>query len=608
MAAFNHQHIFLDPDPDPEVAFKERERLFGLPRSSWEDYDRALISPGGGLYRRSAKSIALSEAVRAMLVVKHERLTPNELIQWLLQAPVDLLWNGGIGTYVKAESETHEAVRDKVNDALRVDAKQLRCKVVGEGGNLGFTQLGRIEFVARGGRMYTDAVDNSAGVDCSDHEVNIKILLRQAADNGDITPKQRDLLLEQMTDEVARLVLADNYTQTQSISMVASKASALLYEHARCIELMEQRGLLNRELEFLPSKKQIATRQANNEGLTKPEIAVLLSYSKMVNFNVLISSDIPDDEFLTSELIGYFPEVLGRRFGAEMRTHRLRREIIATHIANNISNRLGPGIGFRIRDEVSSDGAGVLRAYIAAREIFETEALYARIEQLDNLVPAAVQIDLMVQVSQLLERALTAILRARRHGFVIKDLVEFYSGGVKTIADSMPRPLAAAARLELNKQVRALVGAGVPRDLAQRVAALTPMSSALDIVEVTRRSEQDTALVASLYFRLGAVLELPWLRTQISQLRVQTHWHNLARTKLVYMLNDHHRALTAHILQTVKPYKNTKKMYEQWAEVNQLAAHKYAQMLAELKAMAALDFPLLSIAVSGIGDLLPAAA
>ncbi len=604
LAAFNHLHIFLDPSPDPESSFHERARLFDLPRSSWLDYDKRLISQGGGVYSRSAKAVPITAEVAQWLNIKASHLTPNELIHLLLKAPADLLWNGGIGTYVKASTETNEEARDKVNDVVRVDADELRCKVIGEGGNLGVTQLARIEFASRGGLVYTDAIDNSAGVDCSDHEVNIKILLGQVASSGDITDKQRNELLEEMTDEVAQLVLRNNYTQTQIISIIASRAPQKLYEHARFIELMEQKGLLDRELELLPTKKQINERQADNRGLTKPEISVLLSYSKMVYFDALLNSDIPDDEFLTGELRDYFPKVLGARYATEMRSHRLRREIIATRIANDIVDHLGPGIGFRIREEVGSDVGGVARAYIAVREIFSTRALVQQIESLDCSVPAQLQIDMMHRVAAFLERALTAVLRPRRIGFDMKRVVDMYQHGVMAFLQGIPQLLGANERLELNRDVKRFTAAGVPKEVAQQVASLVPLSCALDIVEIGRLTGKELNAVAPLYFHLGSSFELLWLRNAVSQLGVRTHWHNIAKKKLLQILDDNQRGLTAHILETTKPFKKTRKMYEQWAEQNQLVSDRYNQMIAELKAMPSLDFPTLAVAVNSVGELL----
>ncbi len=604
VAAFNHMHIFLDPDPDPEASYIERERMFVLPRSSWEDYNKKLISKGGGVYSRSAKSITLTKEVKAMVGAKVDKMTPSELINLLLKSPVDLIWNGGIGTYIKSELETHEQVGDKANDALRVNGNDLRCKVFGEGGNLGVTQLGRVEFSSKGGLIYTDAVDNSAGVDCSDHEVNIKILLGQIVASGDMTVKQRNTLLADMTDEVGELVLADNYAQTQAISMVVSEAPARLNEHARFMDFLENDGRLNRELEYLPSKKAIAERQAANRGLTKPEVAVLHAYSKMTYFDALIHSDIPDDPFLETELLDYFPKVLGERYSKEMLNHQLKREIISTHLTNSIVDHIGPGFGFRVREEVGTNIAGVTRAYLSASKIFGTDELWDQIEALDNQVPASAQLEMMRMIAGLLEQSVLWILRSRQSNIVIKDLVDYFQSGVMELAEHMPSPLAAKDRLTLNKQIKYYMAAGVPREMAQQVSRLMMLSSAMDLVEVAKQRKIAIDMVASLYFNLGSNLEFHWVRDQIAKLSVQTHWHTMAKTRLIDTLNKHQRDLTSQILATVKKQKSAKKMIEQWAEENRFAYDRHEKMITDLKARTSVDFAMLSVVVAGVGSLL----
>lgn len=604
VAAFNHQHIFLDPDPDPEISFKERERLFKLPRSSWTDYDNSLISKGGGIYSRSAKSITLTGEVKAMTGAKVDKMTPTELINLLLKSPVDLIWNGGIGTYIKSEVESHEDVGDKANDALRVNGSELRCKVVGEGGNLGVTQLGRIEYSTRGGLIYTDAIDNSAGVDCSDHEVNIKILLGQIVANGDMTEKQRNTLLAEMTDEVAELVLGHNYAQTQSISMMASEAPERINEHARFIDFLESEGRLNRELEYLPSKKVIAERQAAKRGLTKPEIAILLAYSKMNYFEALIHSDIPDDEFLETELIGYFPKVLGERFSKEMRSHQLKREIISTHLTNHIVEHIGSGFGLRVREEVGTNIAGVTRAYLAASKIFSTDELWRAIEALDNQVSASVQMEMMHMIARLIEQSVLWILRARQNRVMVRDLVDYFQAGVQELIDQMPKPLAAKDRLEHNRQIKYYLNAGVPREVAQQVSRIVMLSNAMDLVEVAKQRKKQIQVVASLYYNLGSTLEFHWVREQIAKLAVQTHWHSMAKTRLLDTLNKHQRDLTSQILVSVKKQKSARKMIDQWVEECHFAYDRHLKMIADLKVRTSVDFAMMSVVVAGVGSLL----
>ncbi|HUN51230.1 MAG TPA: NAD-glutamate dehydrogenase, partial [Candidatus Sulfotelmatobacter sp.] len=368
LAAFDHRHIFVDPDPVAAVAFRERRRLFDLPRSSWADYDAKLISAGGGAFDRKAKSVRLTPEIKARFGIERDSLTPTELIRVLLTAEVDLLWNGGIGTYVKAASETSADVGDRANDALRVDGRDLRAKVVGEGGNLGFTQRGRIEYALRGGRINTDALDNSAGVDTSDHEVNIKILLDAVVAAGDLTIKQRDKLMAEMSDELAALILQDNYLQGQAVSVAEAQGTALLPSFIRLMRSLEQRGRLDRAVEFLPDNAALLERQNAGSGLTRPEIAVLLAYAKMSLYDDLLDSDLPDETHFAVDLAKYFPRPLRKNFQGAIDGHRLRREIVATSVANSIINRVGPGFVGDIREETEADAAAIARVYVVSRD------------------------------------------------------------------------------------------------------------------------------------------------------------------------------------------------------------------------------------------------
>jgi len=486
---------------------------------------------------------------------------------------------------------------------VRVDGNELRCKVVGEGGNLGFSQLGRIEYAQSGGHIYTDAIDNSAGVDCSDHEVNIKILLGQVVTNGDMTEKQRNRILAQMTDEVGELVLADNYAQTQAISLVGSEAPERIYELARFIDFLEAQGRLDRALEFLPDRSTIAERQVQQQGLTKPEVSVLHAYSKMTYFDALIHSDIPDDEFLLSELTGYFPKILGVEFGDEMLAHQLKREIISTHLTNSVVDHIGPGFGFKVREEVGTNIAGVTRAYLSASRIFGTDELWHEIELLDNIVPASTQLDMMRHMVQMLERTVIWILRAYPNRLVIRDLVSYFQDGVANLSDRMPKPLAAKDRLAYNKRIKRLTADGVPRELAQKISALELLINALDIVEVAKETRHDVVLVASVYFKLGEFLDLNWIRKQIAQLDVQSHWHSIAKIRLVETLNRHQRDLTAQISHTLKGKKSTKGVLEAWEEGNSFSYDRHMKMISELKVRQSVDFAMLSVAVAGAGAL-----
>uniref|UniRef100_UPI003FA7A870 NAD-glutamate dehydrogenase n=1 Tax=Pelomicrobium sp. TaxID=2815319 RepID=UPI003FA7A870 len=486
IAAFDHRHVFIDPDPDPETSYRERERLFRLPRSSWADYDPKLISAGGGVYPRSAKSIALSPQARRALGIDAAALTPADLIRAILKAPVDLLYNGGIGTYVKASTESHADVGDRANDAVRVDARELRCRVVGEGGNLGFTQRGRIEYALRGGLINTDAIDNSAGVDCSDHEVNIKILLDAVVAEGELTEKQRKRLLEEMTDEVARLVLRDNYDQAQSLAVSGAMGMALLDPQVRFMRYLERQGRLDRALEFLPSDEEIAARRNARIGLTSPERAVLLAYSKIWLFEELVRERVPEDPFIGRALAEYFPTPLRSRYGTYMERHPLKREIIATQVCNALVNRMGSAFVYRMMEETGAAPADVVRAYVAAREVFQMPALWREIEALDNRVPDPVQTALLVRSSRVLARATLWVLRQRLHAADLEQTIARFRAPLQTLAAALGELLQEEDRERLEEETREYVEGGVPAALALGVARLEPLSAALDIVEVSR--------------------------------------------------------------------------------------------------------------------------
>ncbi len=477
VGAFDHRHVFLDPDPDPAASFAERERLFRLPGSSWADYDRALISPGGGVFPRAAKSIELTPEVRAAVGVDATALPPNELIRALLRAPVDLLWNGGIGTYVKARDERHAEVGDKASDAVRVDAEELRCRVVGEGGNLGFTQRARIAYALGGGRIFMDAIDNSAGVDCSDHEVNIKILLDGIVADGELTVEQRNELLAEMTDDVAALVLRDNYEQAQAISRSQVLAASMLEVHQRYIRALEQSGLLNRELEFLPGEETLAERRAGGAGLTTPEFAILLSYTKIALSRELLASDLPEDGYLAHELERYFPALLRERFGERLRRHPLRREIIVSRVVNDLVGHAGTTFAFRLGDETGAGAPDVARAYAAAREIFRLPALWREIEELDGRVDAQTQLSLLLRTRVLLERSTRWLLRNRRRPLDIAAAIEEFAPGAAAIAAALPELLGASERERAEGEaavlagVRRAAGPGGPRRPARGARA-----------------------------------------------------------------------------------------------------------------------------------------
>ncbi len=603
VGAFNHMHVFMDPNPDPEQSFKERERLFNLPRSSWTDYESKLISEGGGIYERSAKSIPVSPQMQEVLRINQDSMTPNDLINAMLKAPVDLIWNGGIGTYIKAESETHDEVSDRANDGLRVNGKELRCKVFGEGGNLGVTQLGRIEFCQHGGLCYTDSIDNSAGVDTSDHEVNIKILLDRIVADGDMTVKQRTKLLAEMTDEVADLVLRDNYNQTQAISVTASQSPELFSEQMRYIRHLERQDKLDSKLEYLPDNEESVERATAGEGLVRPELAILLSYSKIDLYDQLIRSDVPEDPFLRAELERYFPVRLGDKFRDNIYEHRLKREIIATYITNSLVNRAGPTFAFRLADVTGATAPDIARAYTAAREIFQMRDIWSAVEALDNKASAKVQMQMLHFASGLIERATVWLLRNRRAPLDIAETVEFFKNGVSELIESFPKPMSAEIRLRLKRRTKAMVSSGVPEKLATRVAYFVPLSTALDIVEVAKNTNQAVATVGSVYYDLGARLHLLWLRDQTSELSVANHWHYLARWSLRSEFHNQQRIIAGEVIDQSNASK-PKTMVDNWIQKNEAAFNRYEQLMTELRSGGNVDFAMLSVALGEVQALL----
>ena len=603
IGAFNHLHIFVDPDPDPERSFEERERLFALPRSTWEDYDQKLISKGGGVFPRSAKSIPISSQMRALLDVEDSSMPPNDLIKAILRASVDLLWNGGIGTYVKSKNEHHDAAGDRANDGVRIDATELRCKVIGEGGNLGFTQLGRIEFAANGGRIYTDAIDNSAGVDSSDHEVNIKILLDDVVQNGDMTGKQRNSLLATMTDEVGDLVLRNNYVQTQAMSLALAQAPLMLEVHARLMRRLERDGDLDREVEFLPGKEEIDERISVGRGLTAPELSVLLAYVKIRLFKQLLESELPADCLSGEELSNYFPKPLRDRFQDLMPSHRLAPDIISTELANEIVNRAGITFIFRLREETGTGPADISRAYMIARQVFGMPAVWAQVEALDNIAAAQVQIDVLLEGRKLVERASRWLLRNRPQPLYVDANKNYFADGVRAVAQVIPELIPEDARVQMEERVAGLVAAKIPEDLARRVAIYNELFSALDIVEVAKSEQMSVEDVSAVYYLLGEQLDLHWMRDQIVALPRGNRWQALARAALRDDLEAQERLLTRDVLRQDSSQSDAGSRIAAWMTRNDASVHRCRQLLADLKGGPKADFAMLSVAMREIRSM-----
>ena len=529
VVAFDHRHIFIDPAPDVARSFAERKRLFDLPRSSWDDYDKSLISKGGGVYPRTAKSISLSPEARAVIGIEATEMAPVELLRAILQAPVDLLYNGGIGTYVKATFETHAQVGDKSSDAFRVNGNELRCKVLAEGGNLGCTQNGRIEFAQKGGRIYTDAIDNSAGVDCSDHEVNIKILLGGIVEAGDLTLKQRNDLLASMTDEVGLLVLTDNYYQGQALDIARHRPLYVLDGQQRLMQSLESSGRLNRAIEFLPTDEEIASRKARKQGLTAPEGAVVLAYAKMSVFDELLASNLPDDPYFSRALKAYFPQVLTEKFAPAIAAHPLKREIVATFITNTVVNRTGATFVNFIASEAGASAADVIRSFTLAREIFDLEPLWDQIDALDYRVDSELQLDLLSQLTAIAQRASRWMLRVRAQNADLPTLIQRYQPAAREMRANLAAWLPEAAHVSWQQAAEALANAGVEATLAQNLTALEFIFPALDLVDLAASASTGLEQAARAYFGIDTVLGLTGWRAQINRLPTDTLWQTQAR-------------------------------------------------------------------------------
>ncbi len=546
IAAFDHRHIVIDPDPDPATSFAERRRLFALGRSSWADYNIALLSPGGGIFPRSQKTIPLSPEAQAALGLETDHITPPELIRAILAAAVDLLWFGGIGTYIKASTESQAEAGDRANDGVRIDARAVRAKVIGEGANLGVTQRGRIEYALAGGRINTDAIDNSAGVDCSDHEVNIKILLNGLVADGDMTRKQRDHLLREMTDTVAALVLRDNYLQTQSLSMIEARGVTALDQQQRLMRGLERDGKLNRDVEFLPSDGEIAARAKRNGCLTRPELAVLLAYAKIDLKDELLAGDAPEDPYLAAaDLKRYFPPVLEERFADAITRHPLRREIIATQLANAVVNWVGPTFVSRMAEATGFDGSTIARVYAAARAIFDLRDLCAQVDALDGQIPAAAQSQMLLAVADTARQATMWLLHNEVQPIDIAATIDRYRPGIVDLRQALPGLLPERAAAAYGEALDTLTATGVPDALAGGIAALGPLAGGLDVVASAAAAGIVPVAMGAIYYAIGEPLGLDALREAGLALEPADHWERLAINAVVDDLYAQQRLLAA---------------------------------------------------------------
>ena len=612
VAAFDHRHIFLDPDPDAAASFEERKRLFEQPRSSWEDYDDSLISEGGGVHARTVKSVPITDQVRELLALPADTtsLTPNELMRAILTAPVDLLWNGGIGTYVKAATETDNDIGDRANDAIRVNGHELRVQVVGEGGNLGMSQLGRIEAALHGIRVNTDAIDNSAGVDTSDHEVNIKILLGEVVRSGDLTMKQRNELLASMTDDVATMVLRTNYEQNVLLGNARAQEHSMLSVHERLIHSLERRGDLDRALEFLPDEQQIAQRDAEGLGLKSPEFAVLVAYAKLALKHDLMPTSLPEDPFLQRYLADYFPPAIRRRYGDRLEEHPLRREIIVNSVANSIVNRGGITFAFRAMEETGAGPEQVARAFVVAREIFDLVGFVGDVEELDNEVSTKVQSDLYLEFRRLLDRAVRWFITARPAHLDIEAEVGRYRPVIDELGPQVATWLRGTELKRLQKRVSALTASGTPEQLAVRSASGLDQFSLLDIVDVASSTGQDPALIGPLYFVLSERFGIDVMLGKVSYLPREDQWDGLARGALRDDLYGVLEALTEAVI-AVAPdgdITDPDAAFEAWAERNHDTLQRARSSLTQIERMESPNIAALSVALRTLRSVLRSGA
>jgi len=601
VAAFNNAHIFIDPTPDPAASFLERKRLFEMPRSTWQDYDVKTISKGGGIFSRDVKAIKLSEEIKTLLQVDNDKMLPSELIRAILKAPVDMIWNGGIGTYIKASSENNFDVGDRANDNLRINGNEVRSKVVCEGGNLGVTQLGRIEYSLNGGKINADFVDNSGGVDCSDHEVNIRILLNPEIASGEITERQSDALLLRMTDAVVQLVLEDNYSQNLAIGMAASVAPRQLNLMVNFMDHLVRTDKLNRRLEFLPDNEEIQKRRAEGKGLTRPEIAVLLAYSKNVLKAEILHSDLMEDPYLKKYVREAFPELLHKRFATAMEHHYLAKEIIATQVTNRLAAEMGATFVYQMQDETGCSTSEIVRAYMVSRKVFDLSSFYRDIESLDYLVDAKTQYELLLDAVDLVRRATRWLLRNRRSIEIEQGIEEFFVT-TQSIMKRLPKLLLGADKEILDTRVEELIKQKVPLEIATKVASTMSLYHALNITEAAKLHNVEMFRVAKIYFMLVDRLQLLWFRNQVNNYPVGDHWTVLAKSAYKGDLDWAQRALTASVLTNTMERSIPGKV-NSWLTHRETQIARWHRILTDLRNTEAKEFAILFVALRELLDL-----
>ena len=603
IGAFNHLHIFIDPNPDAAKSYKERQRLFKLPRSTWLDYNEKLISQGGGIFERQAKAIPLSPEMQALFNTDADKLEPNALIKLMLKSNVELLWNGGIGTYVKAHAESNGAVGDRANDAVRINGRDLNCKVIGEGGNLGLTQLGRIEFALKGSAINTDAIDNSAGVDCSDHEVNIKILLNAAVERGDISVQGRNQLLAQMTNDVAKLVLHNNYNQNRTIANELQTQERYFVEsYARLMRELERNMQLDREVEYLPSDKLLHTRSLSGNSLTAPEFSVIMAYTKAMIKQRILASDLPDNDYFSFFLLSEFPRVLRERYSDLMQDHRLKREIIATQLTNAVTLHMGVTFIQRLYDETGASVSDIIKAFCVVVEIFEMDKLWYHVDGLGGKVKTQAQKECLQILFRFVRRNCRWILRNEPKGFSVKDLVGKYKGKAQNALAVFPRLLIASEAQRIHAKEKQLLEASVPKQIVKHILSYKMSTSIMDLITALNTTA-DPKLFEKVAIALNQKLWLSWFRGCINGLGgKQSYWGTLSTSGLRDDLDKLQYILVQRVITTCKAYKTPKDKVEHWAKENESYIYRWTGLIDDMKADEP-NFESVNIAFRSLEDL-----
>lgn len=606
VGAFNHLHIFCDPEPDEKTSWKERKRLFDDVKG-WDSYNTKLLSAGGRIYNRDEKILELTPEIQKRFDIEQDKVTPNELIRVILKARTDLLWFGGIGTYIKSSKEEHADAGDKANDAIRIDAPELRTKVIGEGANLAVTQLGRIEFAENGGHLNTDFVDNSGGVNSSDLEVNIKILMTDVMTNGQhkMDMAARNKLLEKMTEDVADLVLRNNYQQAQAISLAELQAKDNIKLQADFIKDLEKEQGLNRVLEGLPDEEKIEQLMRNGKGLTRVELAVLVSYAKITFTKDLLKSDIPDDPDMEDWIINYFPDDLRVKYATEIKRHKLAREIVATSMANSLVNRMGPTFLKSKMSKTGATAAQIAKAYIIVRDAFNLRTMWDQIEALDNKVPAEVQLKAMREIAYLSEHAVSWFLSRFGTDLDIGREINDYGGAIAELNKNLDSLLTDDLKQSVEARLNAGQADGLPKELAHQIALLPILSSACDIVRISLDDKADLKATARTYFEVGAHFHMDWLRQQAQHLPTDDHWQTEATNGLINQLYGCQASLTGRILQDTKKKKTAKaeNLTDEWLEQHKDQLEQLSALFKSLRRVGTIELSMLVIAEQRLRNL-----